>query len=68
LCSGYINTTEDHIYVHDLHTTLLHLLDFHYTKLTCRSQDHAFRLADVHGRIVEKPLVWGRPRRPNLAV
>lgn len=43
--------------VHDLHTTLLHLLGFDYTKLTCRSQDRAFRLADVHSRIVKKLLV-----------
>jgi hypothetical protein len=33
------------------------LLGFDYTKLTCRSQDRAFRLADVHSRIVEKLLL-----------
>lgn len=57
LRSGCINTTEDHVCIHDLHTTLLDLPGFDYTELTCRSQDRAFRLADMHSRIVEKLLV-----------
>ena len=50
------NVVEDLVHVHDLHATILHLLGFDHTKLTCRFQGRDFRLTDVHGNIVTKLL------------
>ena len=50
------NVTEDHVHVHDLHATILHLLGFDHTQLTYRFQGRDFRLTDVHGNVVKKIL------------
>jgi uncharacterized protein (DUF1501 family) len=50
------NAVEDRIHVHDLHATLLHLLGFDHTRLTYKFQGRAFRLTDVHGKVVNKLL------------
>jgi len=47
---------EDPVHVHDLHATILHLLDFDHTRLTYRFQGRDFRLTDVAGRVVEELL------------
>jgi hypothetical protein len=48
------NSVEDHIPVHDLHATILHLLGFDHTKLTYHFQGRDFRLTDVEGEVVKK--------------
>ena len=45
---------EDSVHVHDLHTTLLHLLGFEHTQLTYRFQGRDFRLTDTAGELVPK--------------
>ena len=50
------NAVEDRCHVHDLHATILHLLDLEHTKLTFRFQGRDFRLTDVHGEIIRKML------------
>ena len=45
---------EDSVHVHDLHTTLLHLLGFEHTQLTYRFQGRDFRLTDTAGELVHK--------------
>jgi len=47
------NVVRDHVHVHDLNATLLHLLGFDHTKLTYRFQGRDFRLTDVHGEVVQ---------------
>jgi hypothetical protein len=46
------NVVKDKVHVHDLHATILHLLDFDHTKLTYKFQGRPFRLTDVHGKVV----------------
>jgi hypothetical protein len=46
------NVVKDKVHVHDLHTTLLHLLGFDHKRLTYRFQGRDFRLTDVHGELV----------------
>jgi hypothetical protein len=46
------NVVQDRVHVHDLHTTLLHLLGFDHKRLTYRFQGRDFRLTDVHGELV----------------
>ena len=48
------NVVKDHVHVHDLHATMLHLLGFDHKKLTYRFQGRDFRLTDVHGLVVDK--------------
>ena len=48
---GY-HAVENHVHVHDLHATILHLLGFDHTKLTYRYAGRDFRLTDVHGEVV----------------
>jgi len=38
--------------VHDLHTTIKHLLGFDHTQLTYRYAGSDSRLTDVHGNVV----------------
>jgi hypothetical protein len=52
---GY-NIVQDPVSVHDLHTTMLHLLGIDHTKFTYRSEGRDFRLTDVSGELV-KPLM-----------
>jgi hypothetical protein len=42
--------------VHDLHTTILHLLGFDHQRLTYRTQGRDYRLTDVHGTVVKEIL------------
>ena len=51
------NITRDPVHVHDLHATMLRCLGIDHTKLTFKYQGRAFRLTDVHGKVVEKILV-----------
>jgi hypothetical protein len=48
------NITSDPVDVHDLHSTILHLLGIDHTKLTYKYQGRHFRLTDVHGKVVKK--------------
>lgn len=50
------HVVEDPVHIHDLHTTLLHLLGIEHTKLTFAYQGRDYRLTDVHGHLVEKLL------------
>ncbi|MCX7403922.1 MAG: DUF1501 domain-containing protein [Planctomycetia bacterium] len=43
----------DQVHIHDLQATILHLLGFDHTKLTCRFQGRDFRLTDVYGHVVK---------------
>lgn len=40
--------------VHDFHATLLHLLGIDHERLVYKFKGRNFRLADVHGHVVEK--------------
>ncbi len=42
---------EGRVHLHDLHATMLHLLDLHQTRLTYRYAGRDLRLTDVHGRV-----------------
>src|SRR6266568_8701857 len=44
---------ENHVHVHDLHATLLHLLGFDHEQFTYRYAGRDFRLTDVYGRVVK---------------
>jgi uncharacterized protein (DUF1501 family) len=44
---------ENHVHVHDLQATILHLLGFDHEKLTFRHAGRDFRLTDVHGELVK---------------
>ncbi len=52
---GY-NVVEDHVHVHDLNATILHLMGMDHTRLTYKYLGRQFRLTDVHGNVVEKLL------------
>jgi hypothetical protein len=52
---GY-NPVNDPVSVHDLHSTLLHLMGIDHLKLTYRFQGRDFRLTDVEGEVVHKLL------------
>lgn len=46
----------EHIEVHDLHATMLHLLGLEHTKLTFRFQGRDFRLTDIKGKVLKQLL------------
>jgi len=48
--------TKDKVHVHDLQSTILHLLGFDHERLIYRFQGRDFRLTDVHGQIVKEIL------------
>ncbi|MCH8829804.1 MAG: DUF1501 domain-containing protein [Planctomycetes bacterium] len=50
------NITQNPVHVHDLHTTMLHLLGIDHKKLTFKFQGRDYRLTDVHGELV-KPIL-----------
>ena len=50
------NVAEDHVHVHDLQATILHLLGINHEQLTYRYQGRDFRLTDVHGKVVNQIL------------
>ncbi|HUS05698.1 MAG TPA: DUF1501 domain-containing protein [Bryobacteraceae bacterium] len=47
------NVVQNPVHVHDLHATVLHSLGIDHTKLTYKFQGRAFRLTDVHGKVVK---------------
>lgn len=52
---GY-SVVQDHVHVHDLQATILHLLGLDHKRLTYRFQGRDFRLTDVAGNVVKKLL------------
>ena len=50
------HVVEDHVHVHDLQATVLHLLGLDHTRLTFKFQGRQFRLTDVYGNLVSKLL------------
>jgi hypothetical protein len=53
------HVVENPVHVHDLQATILHLLGLDHEQLTYTYQGRAFRLTDVHGRLVEAILQSG---------
>ncbi|MDX1985038.1 MAG: DUF1501 domain-containing protein [Bryobacteraceae bacterium] len=49
-------TPTEHIDVHDVHASVLHMLGIDHLKLTFRSQGRDFRLTDIKGRLIQKLL------------
>jgi hypothetical protein len=47
---------EDHVHIHDIQATILHLLGLDHTKLTFKFQGRDFRLTDIAGERIEKLL------------
>ena len=47
-----MHVTKDPVHVHDLHSTILHLLGMNHEKLTYRHAGRDFRLTDVEGNVV----------------
>jgi hypothetical protein len=47
------NVVQDHVHVHDLQATIMHLMGIDHTRLTYRYQGRQFRLTDVHGEVVK---------------
>ena len=50
------NVVKDHVHIHDLHATILHLFGLDHQKLTYRFQGRDFRLTDVAGKVVPQML------------
>ncbi len=50
---GHLAVT-DKVHMHDLHATLLYLLGLDHQQLTFEHAGRAFRLTDVHGRVVRE--------------
>jgi hypothetical protein len=48
-----VNVVENHVHVHDLQATILHLMGLDHERLTFKYQGRYFRLTDVHGRVVK---------------
>jgi hypothetical protein len=46
--------SEDPIHVHDIQATILHQLGIDHERLTFTYAGRAYRLTDVHGKVVEK--------------
>ncbi len=46
------HAAEDHVHVHDLHATILHLMGLDHERLTYRFGGRDFRLTDVSGNVV----------------
>jgi hypothetical protein len=46
------DAVQDHVHVHDLHATILHLLGLDHQKLTYRHAGRDYRLTDVYGNVV----------------
>ena len=44
---------ENRVHVHDLHSTILHLMGFDHERLTYEHAGRNFRLTDVHGHVVK---------------
>ena len=50
------HAVENKVHVHDLHATILHLMGINHEKLTYRYSGRDYRLADMHGHVVENIL------------
>ncbi len=50
------HVVDDQVHVHDVQTTILHLLGLDHERLTFTHQGRPFRLTDIHGHLVEKLL------------
>ena len=48
-----MNVVRDSVHVHDLQTTILHLMGLDHERLTYRVQGRDFRLTDIHGELVK---------------
>ncbi len=46
-------TPDEHVHVHDLNATILHLMGVDHTRLTFPYQGRDFRLTDIHGEVVQ---------------
>ena len=55
--SWLADAIENRVHVHDLHTTILHLLGLDHKRLTYRFAGRDYRLTDVYGEIVEGVLL-----------
>ena len=44
---------EDRLHVHDIHSTILHLMGMDHTRLTYRYSGRDFRLTDVGGKVID---------------
>ncbi|MFM7249208.1 MAG: DUF1501 domain-containing protein [Planctomycetaceae bacterium] len=47
-----VTTPDEHVHVHDLNATILHLMGVDHTRLTFPYQGRDFRLTDIHGEVV----------------
>ncbi len=47
------NIVENPVHIHDLNTTVMHLLGIDHTRLTYKFQGRHFRLTDIHGELVK---------------
>lgn len=50
------NIVKDPVHVHDLNTTIMHLLGVDHERLTYRFQGRDYRLTDIHGKLVKQVL------------
>ncbi len=50
------HVVDDQVHVHDVQTTILHLLGLDHERLTFTHQGRPYRLTDIHGQLVEKLL------------
>ena len=50
---GY-NITRDPVHVHDLHATLLHLLELADKRLIYRHEGRDYRLTDIAGNVIRE--------------
>ena len=44
------------VHIHDLHSTIMHLMGIDHERLTFRYQGRRFRLTDVHGQVIKDVL------------
>jgi len=49
-----LSAVENRVHVHDLHTTILHLMGLDHEKLTYRYSGGDYRLTDVHGQVIKE--------------
>ena len=48
-----VTTPDEHVHVHDLNATILHLMGIDHLRLTYPYQGRDFRLTDIHGEVVK---------------
>ncbi|RCS54903.1 DUF1501 domain-containing protein [Bremerella cremea] len=47
------NIVDQPVHIHDLQATIMHVMGIDHERLTFRHQGRAFRLTDVHGKVVQ---------------